>query len=84
MTGTALEMTLCGIPSSSLACDLKCETTKMTSFTDTDVIFNLLEEQSKFGLNTPWDFRGEIRRCLKSDHTAHLVKSRVVHHYLLK
>ena len=38
MTGKALEMTLWGIPFSPLACDLKCETAKM-SFSFTDLTF---------------------------------------------
>ena len=81
MTGRALEMTLCEIPSSSLVCDLKCETTKMTSFTDTDLNWKPCEGAVKIWYKDyVWDPRGEIQRCLHSDHATHLVKNGVVHH----
>ena len=35
ITGNALAIMLCGMPSSPLACDLKCDTAKITSASDT-------------------------------------------------
>ena len=40
MTGNALSTMLCGMPCSPLACDLKCDTARITSASDTMVNLN--------------------------------------------